>query len=183
MEIYNWDLMNRISFLTVALFYVENMFKSINSGLDKKFMGKGYSNLIKHVLKELHMNDQKKKNYYTLNIPAIVRNLAHGAGLHEDNNDNGKIQGILFKFEKHDDPPYASWRHNCFFIENIIEVLEKVMSNPKVMIMQSQLTIRDEMMDWDAEIQKLKSRILELKPKDIKRFGISKQTLEYTEQN
>ena len=107
--IYNFDMFYRMSCLTLFLFFTENFLKSVNQELEQKYFGKSYSELVKHVLKQLHMNDRNNENYNSLYIPAVVRNTLHHSGVHTDNEYNGKINKILFKFKKNDSPNYASW--------------------------------------------------------------------------
>jgi len=155
--IYNLDIFNRISCLTMFLFYTENFFKSVNQLLENKFTGKGYSDLIKHVLKELGLNNDDE-NYSTLYIPAAMRNTMHEGGIYAENDYNGKINKILFKFKKNDAPPYSSWKHCCFFMENIFLILDKVLDHRKIKKAKFPLKFLENEIDWNAEIKKINKK-------------------------
>lgn len=129
---HNLDLMNREASMALFMFQIENFLKQVNLMLENKFDGKGYGQLVKHVLKELHLNDSKQENYSSLYIPSAVRNTLHYAGIHTDNSYNGKIQKILFKFEKNKKTNYGSWNHTCFFFKNMIIMVETILSTPKI---------------------------------------------------
>ena len=130
--IFNFDLMNRISFFTMFLFQTDVFLRSINSTLRNKSTGKGYKTLVKHVLKELKIPNQNNKKYHILYIPAIVRNCLHTDGIHTEEDDNGKIEGILFKFKKGCAPGYGSWLHEYFFCDKILDVIEEILNLPKI---------------------------------------------------
>lgn len=154
----NQDLYHRSACLTNFLFYAETFFKSVNDVLKKPFESKGYANLTKHVLKELNLHDVKLENYNALYIPAIVRNSMHAEGMHVDNDYNGKINKILFKFKKGRPVEYGSWKHVCFFLEHYFEVIDKILSTPRIKNAKLSRFSEGFEMDWDAEIRRIKPR-------------------------
>ncbi|GFN40554.1 MAG: hypothetical protein YK1309IOTA_1960003 [Marine Group I thaumarchaeote] len=129
--ILHFDMMNRMNFLTALLFQVEVFLKSINYILENNLKTKSYQLLVKHVLKELKITNREKK-YHILYIPMLVRNSLHSGGIHMDDNDNGRINGILFKFKKGEILHYTSWYHEYFFSDKIIDVIEEIMNLPKL---------------------------------------------------
>jgi len=122
-----FDLLNRRNFLTNFLFQVEVFMKSINTILENTYKKKGYVELVRHVLKELNMLDENRLNI--LKIPALVRNTMHVNGPHTDNDDNGKIDDILFVFKKSETPKYAHWINLYFFADKILDVMNELLLN------------------------------------------------------
>jgi len=130
--VFNFDLMNRSSYLTMFLFQVEVFFRGVNSILKNKCTNCGYRELTKHVLKELKIPNDNNEKLDILNIPALVRNCLHAHGIHNKNDEHGKIDGILFKFEKGKRPGYIGWEHVCFFCDKLLEVIGEVLKSPLV---------------------------------------------------
>ncbi|MBS3922356.1 MAG: hypothetical protein KGZ37_04315 [Nitrosarchaeum sp.] len=128
----NQDLMIREASITLFMFQIENFLKQINLILENKFDDKGYSGLLKHVLREVGLNDSELKNYNSLYLPSVVRNSLHYAGIHTDNDTEGKIEDIQFKFKKGKKVIYGSWYHTYFFFENMIVTVEKILASPKI---------------------------------------------------
>ncbi|MCV0373681.1 MAG: hypothetical protein K5793_09040 [Nitrosarchaeum sp.] len=156
--IYNQDLYHRSSCLAIFLFQTEVFLKSVSQVLKNPFEGKGYSNLVKHVLKELNLNDIKSENYNALYIPATIRNSLHEAGMYTDNDYNGKVGKILFKFKRGYPTEYVTWIHICFFIEYYFEVIDKILSVPRIKRAILSIPFEGFEMDWETEVRKIKPR-------------------------
>jgi len=127
--LWNFDNMNRRSFLTNFLFQIEVLLESINNVLTNPTVDNGYKLLIKHIIKELKLKNSDNETFRKLYFPAMVRNALHMNGTHTENDDNGKIDGILFKFKKGNIVAYASWRHTYFFCDKILDVVEEILQN------------------------------------------------------
>lgn len=124
-----FDLLNRRNFLTNFLFQIEVFMKSINVILENTYEKKGYVELVRHVLKELNMLDEKQNRLNIFKIPALVRNTMHVNGPYTDNDDNGKIDNILFVFKKNESPKYAHWINLYFFVDKILDVMKELLLN------------------------------------------------------
>lgn len=126
-----FDLLNRMSFLTVLIFRMQILFEDIKNILPNKPTNNlKYNELVKHVLRELGMLEQDSELFRILNFPAIVRNCAHNNGVHAISDDNGWINGIHFTFKQGKDVNYYSWRHLYFFYDKIFNALEQIFENP-----------------------------------------------------
>lgn len=154
----NQVLYNKSSCLSNFLFCTEVFLQSVNEVLKNPFEGKGYANLAKHVLRELNLNDAKLENYNTLYIPAIIRNSMHSEGIYTDNDYNGKINKILFKFKKGHPTGYATWKHICFFLENYFEVIDKILSTHRIKNAELSRSSEGFEIDLYEEIRKIKPR-------------------------
>jgi len=154
----NQVLYHKSAFLSNFLFYAEVFLQSVNAILKNPFEGKGYANLNKHVLKELNLHDAKLENYNALYIPSIIRNSMHAEGIYTDNDYNGKINKILFKFKKDHQTGYATWMHFCFFLENYFKVIDKILSTRRIKNAKLSRFSEGFEMDWDEEIRRIKPR-------------------------
>jgi len=123
----NYDNMNRRSFLTNFLFQVEVLLEEINKILTNPTQDQGYKFLVKHVVRELEMNNPNNETYRILYFPAMVRNAMHMNGVHTENEDNGRIDDILFKFQENQLINYGSWRHTYFFCDKILDVINDML--------------------------------------------------------
>ena len=154
----NQVLYHKSSCLSNFLFYTEVFLQSVNEVLKNPFEDKGYANLAKHVLRELNLHDAKLENYNALYIPAIIRNSMHAEGIYTDNDYNGKISKILFKFKKGHPTEYGSWKHVCFFLENYFEVIDKILSTRRIKNAKLSRFSEGFEIDWDEEIRRIKPR-------------------------
>lgn len=123
----NYDNMNRRSFLTNFLFQIEVFLEELNKLLPTPTDDKGYKLLVKYVIKELKLNNPDNETYRILYFPAMVRNAMHMNGLHTENDDNGRIDGILFRFKKNHLVTYGSWIHTYFFCDKILDVMDDIL--------------------------------------------------------
>jgi len=125
----NFDLINRASYLLMFLFLIEGFLGSVNSKLKNKCKKCGYKKLAIHVLKELKIPNINNEKVDILNVPALVRNCLHAEGKHTRENDQGTIDGILFKFVKGKKHYYGSWEHTIFFCDRILDVLKEILQS------------------------------------------------------
>lgn len=125
--LYNYDNMNRRSFLVNFLFQIEVFLKELNKLLPNPTNDQGYKFLVKYVVKELKLNNPDNETYRILYFPAMVRNAMHMNAIHTKTDDNGKIDGILFRFKKNELIHYSSWYHTYFFCDKIIGIIDEIL--------------------------------------------------------
>lgn len=126
-----YDVLNIRDFLTGFLFIIEDFFKNVNKILKNQTYGKGYENLVRHLICELFNLKADSELYRTLYFPAIVRNSLHAGGINTDNNANGKIGEVFFRFEK-DKPVSGSWRNIYFFCDKILDAIDQILRNKQI---------------------------------------------------
>lgn len=123
----NYDNMNRRSFLTNFLFQIEVLLEELNKLLITPTDDQGFKFLVKYVIKELKLNNPDNETYRILYFPAMVRNAMHMNGIHTKEDDNGRIDGILFQFKKNKLVKYGSWMHTYFFCDKILDVMGDIL--------------------------------------------------------
>lgn len=123
----NYDNINRRSFLTNFLFQIEVFLEELNKILITPTDDQGFKFLVKYVIKELKLKNPDNETYRVLYFPAMVRNAMHMNGIHTKEDDNGRIDGILFKFKKNHIVNYGSWMHTYFFCDKILDVIGDIL--------------------------------------------------------
>jgi len=119
----NFDIINRRVFFVELMFRIEHLMRRINRILAHPTSEKKYNKLILHILKSLQISQDKDEHYRTFVFPSFVRNSLHLNGIHTDNEENGKIQNVFFKFYKNKEVQFTSWRHLYFFCDCILDEL------------------------------------------------------------
>ena len=123
------DIRNRMTYLVISLFQFENLFVELAKKLDFHGM-ETYSNVVNHVIKNLDLKDKTEK-LDSLILPSIVRNTLHSAGVYRNLKNKVrelKVKNISFKFEHNKPHSLASWREIIFYLDNVIETTDEILS-------------------------------------------------------
>lgn len=128
----NFDNMNRKSFFVAFMFHVEVFLKSVNRILPKVGKDKGYVELMTFILKELEIANKNEEKHNIMKYSAFVRNSLHNNGIHTEDNEDGKIYGIHFFFNKGEKVNHGGWRHIYFFCDAILNVIELILKHKLV---------------------------------------------------
>jgi hypothetical protein len=136
----NFDIINRRVFFVEFMFRIEHLMRRINGILAHPTPKKKYNEIVLHILRNLNISQDKDEHYRTFVFPSFVRNSLHLNGIHTDNEENGIIQGVFFKFFKDKEIIFTSWRHLYFFCNCILDelplILESKLINKKPIILR-----------------------------------------------
>ncbi len=116
-----FDMLNRSSYCTNAMFHVEHFLNVIGSriGVDK---GSYYSHT-KNLLSRLNMYDDDK--FKMLNAPAQIRNSLHNNGC-PDRDFEVTIRGRLYKFVKSKPIIYTGWDSLYIFFDELLNIIIEI---------------------------------------------------------
>ena len=116
-----FDMLNRSSYCTNAMFHVEHFLNVIGSriGVDKG----SYYSYTKNLLSRLNMYDDDK--FKTLNAPAQIRNSLHNNGC-PDRDFEVTIRGRLYKFVKGKPIMYTGWENLYIFFDELLKIMIEV---------------------------------------------------------
>ena len=116
-----FDMLNRSSYCTNAMFHVERFLNVIGSriGVDKG----SYYSYTKNLLSRLNMYDDDK--FKTLNAPAQIRNSLHNNG-YPDRDFEVTIRGRLFKFVKSKPIIYTGWDSLYIFFDELLNIIIEI---------------------------------------------------------
>ena len=116
-----FDMLNRSSYCTNAMFHVEHFLNVIGSriGLDKG----SYYSYTKNLLFRLNMYDDDK--FKMLNAPAQIRNSLHNNGC-PDRDFEVTIRGRLYKFAKSKPIMYTDWGSLYIFFDELLNVMIEI---------------------------------------------------------
>ena len=126
-----FDILNQRDFLVGFLFIIEDFLESVNKILKNQTSNNGYKNLVKHVVNELFGMNADSELFRELYFPAIVRNSLHKGGIHTENDYNGKIDGVFFKFEN-GKPVHGGWRNIYFFCDKVLDAINQILKNKQI---------------------------------------------------
>jgi hypothetical protein len=115
------DTLNRASYCTNAMFYVEHFLNVIGGriGVEKD----GYYSYTKRLLSSLNIYDDNK--FKTLNAPAQIRNSLHNNGC-PDRDFEVTIRGRLYKFTKSKPIIYTGWGSLYIFFDELLNVMIEI---------------------------------------------------------
>ena len=130
--IQNFDVLHRRSFFTEFMFHVEVFLKSVNRILPKVTQDKGYYNLMTFILKELGIANKNEEKHYIMKFSSFIRNSLHNNGIHTEEDDDGKVSGIHFFYNKGETIETASWYHIVFFCDGILDIFELILKHKLV---------------------------------------------------
>ena len=116
-----FDMLNRSSYCTNAMFHVEHFLNVIGSriGLDKG----SYYSYTKNLLFRLNMYDDDK--FKMLNAPAQIRNSLHNNGC-PDRDFEVTIRGRLYKFAKSKPIMYTDWGSLYIFFDELLNIMIEI---------------------------------------------------------
>ena len=116
-----FDMLNRSSYCTNAMFHVEHFLNVIGSriGVDKG----SYYSYTKNLLYRLNMYDDDK--FKMLNAPAQIRNSLHNNGC-PDRDFEVTIRGRLYKFVKSKPIMYTGWESLYIFFDELLNIMIEV---------------------------------------------------------
>ena len=116
-----FDILNRSSYCTNAMFHVEHFLNVIGSriGVDKG----SYYSYTKNLLSRLNMYDDDK--FKTLNAPAQIRNSLHNNGC-PDRDFEVTIRGRLYKFVKSKPIIYTGWDSLYIFFDELLNIIIEI---------------------------------------------------------
>ena len=116
-----FDMLNRSSYCTNAMFHVEHFLNVIGSriGVDKG----SYYSYTKNLLSRLNMYDDDK--FKTLNAPAQIRNSLHNNG-YPDRDFEVTIRGRLYKFVKSKPIIYTGWDSLYIFFDELLNIIIEI---------------------------------------------------------
>ena len=116
-----FDMLNRSSYCTNAMLYVEHFLNVIGSriGVDKG----SYYSYTKNLLSRLNMYDDDK--FKMLNAPAQIRNSLHNNGC-PDRDFEVTIRGRLYKFVKSKPIMYTGWENLYIFFDELLNIMIEV---------------------------------------------------------
>ena len=116
-----FDMLNRSSYCTNAMFHVEHFLNVIGSriGVDKG----SYYSYTKNLLSRLNMYDDDK--FKMLNAPAQIRNSLHNNGC-PDRDFEVTIRGRLYKFVKSKPIIYTGWDSLYIFFDELLNIIIEI---------------------------------------------------------
>ena len=116
-----FDMLNRSSYCTNAMFHVEHFLNVIGSriGVDKG----SYYSYTKNLLYRINMYDDDK--FKTLNAPAQIRNSLHNNGC-PDRDFEVTIRGRLYKFVKSKPIIYTGWDSLYIFFDELLNIIIEI---------------------------------------------------------
>ena len=116
-----FDMLNRSSYCTNAMFHVEHFLNVIGNGIgvDKD----SYYSYTKNLLSSLNMYDDDK--FKMLNAPAQIRNSLHNNGC-PDRDFEVTIRGRLYKFVKSKPIMYTGWENLYIFFDELLNIMIEV---------------------------------------------------------
>ena len=116
-----FDILNRSSYCTNAMFHVEHFLNVIGSriGVDKG----SYYSYTKNLLSRLNMYDDDK--FKMLNAPAQIRNSLHNNGC-PDRDFEVTIRGRLYKFVKSKPIIYTGWDSLYIFFDELLNIIIEI---------------------------------------------------------
>ena len=116
-----FDMLNRSSYCTNAMFHVEHFLNVIGSriGVDKG----SYYSYTKNLLSRLNMYDDDK--FKMLNAPAQIRNSLHNNGC-PDREFEVTIRGRLYKFVKSKPIIYTGWDSLYIFFDELLNIIIEI---------------------------------------------------------
>lgn len=125
------DILLRGSFLTLFMFQTENLLRMIRDNLSATGTSNKYYNICKDVLQVTHPNDMQQK-HDILQISAYVRNCLHNSGMHTNQSKSFLIRNITYYFVQNQMFSQAAWSNIVIFIEELLDVLEEILTNSNV---------------------------------------------------
>ena len=116
-----YDILNRASYCTNAMFHVEHFLNVIGSriGVDKG----SYYSYTKNLLSRLNMYDDDK--FKMLNAPAQIRNSLHNNGC-PDRDFEVTIRGRLYKFVKSKPIIYTDWGSLYILFDELLNIIIEI---------------------------------------------------------
>lgn len=122
----------RISFLTLFMFEVENLLGALHDEFflpeDKK---KGYDHICKQILTKINVKDYERI-IHVLRCPAYIRNTMHANGMHTKEYKKLKIKGRLFEFKENEYIKETEWTDIYFLLDALIDVVGEILLHPKI---------------------------------------------------
>jgi hypothetical protein len=128
-----YDTINRASYITKAMFEVEYFLSSLNKGMNLNLSPKYYK-LTKDLLQ--HRGIRSKHKHNVLNAPAHLRNSLHNNGFARYN-FKMMMRDKSYKFTKGKMVRFGGWGDIYIFIDELLDVLVKIIDNPKVKAVKS----------------------------------------------
>lgn len=123
-----YDTINRVGYITKAMFEVEYFIASLDKGLDLTLSPKYYY-LTVGLLRHLGIKSKHKEN--VLNAPAHLRNSLHNNGF-AGRDFKVTMRGKSYKFTKDKIIKFGGWTAIYIFTDELIDVLVKIIDDPRV---------------------------------------------------
>ena len=137
----DFDHFVQLGYVTNFMFQVENLFKSILVKLEKKDPPKNFFCITKHLFEIISISEKEKKKDI-IKAASWIRNSLHSNGTHTNETKTIDVAGIPFEFKNGDAVSCASWSHLHLVTNEILTILDEVISCSEVKGVKDTIPIR-----------------------------------------